>query len=140
MARLGRPGLSGAQRRELWERWKAGDSISEISRALFKNPGSVHGALAQGGGIYRFEWLINGFSVRWFIGLDNVIPAVWYWLHDTIQTPTVRPKPSVRVEGWNQFEKWGGALGVGVRLPEFLLATRCQFCVVRLALLRGGAV
>lgn len=53
MARLGRPGLSGAQRRELWERWKAGDSISEIGRALFKNPGSVHGVLAQGGGIYR---------------------------------------------------------------------------------------
>lgn len=53
MARLGRPGLSDAQRRELWERWKAGDSISDIGRALFKNPGSVHGVLALGGGIYR---------------------------------------------------------------------------------------
>jgi len=54
MARLGRPG-SDAQRRELWERWKAGDSISEIGRALFKHPGSVHGVLALGGGIYRPE-------------------------------------------------------------------------------------
>lgn len=53
MARLGRPGLSDAQRRELWERWKAGDSISDIGRALFKHPGSVHGVLALGGGIYR---------------------------------------------------------------------------------------
>ena len=53
MARLGRPGLSDAQRRELWERWKAGDSISDIGRALFKYPGSVHGVLALGGGIYR---------------------------------------------------------------------------------------
>lgn len=53
MARLGRPGLSDAQRRELWDRWKAGDSISDIGRALFKHPGSVHEVLALGGGIYR---------------------------------------------------------------------------------------
>lgn len=53
MARLGRPGLSDAQRRELWERWKAGDSISDIGRALFKHPGSVHGVLCLGGGIYK---------------------------------------------------------------------------------------
>ena len=43
------------QRRDLWERWKAGESISDIGRALFKNPGSVHGVLALGGGIYRAE-------------------------------------------------------------------------------------
>ena len=55
MARLGRPGLSDMQRRELWDRWKAGDSISDIGRALFKHPGSVHGVLALGGGIYRPE-------------------------------------------------------------------------------------
>lgn len=55
MARLGRPGLSDMQRRELWERWRAGDSISDIGRALFKHPGSVHGVLALDGGIYRPE-------------------------------------------------------------------------------------
>jgi len=55
MARLGRPGLTDAQRRELWERWKAGDSISDIGRALCKHPGSIHGVLALGGGIYRPE-------------------------------------------------------------------------------------
>ena len=52
MARLGRPGLSDAQRQELWERWKAGDSISDIGRALFKHPGAVHGVLPLDGGIY----------------------------------------------------------------------------------------
>lgn len=50
MAGLGRPGLSDAQRRELWERWKTGDSISDIGRAL--RPGSIHGVPALGGGIY----------------------------------------------------------------------------------------
>ena len=34
MAQLGRPGLSVAQKRELWQRWKAGQSLSEIGRAL----------------------------------------------------------------------------------------------------------
>ncbi|GAD24604.1 transposase [Acidovorax sp. MR-S7] len=39
----------------MWERWKAGDSISDIGRALCKHPGSIHGVLALGGGIYRPE-------------------------------------------------------------------------------------
>jgi len=45
MARFGRPGFSSLQKAELWERWKRGDSISDISRALAKNPGSIHGVL-----------------------------------------------------------------------------------------------
>ena len=52
MERLGRPGLSDAQRRELWERWKERDSINDIGRALFKNPGAVNGVLALEGSIY----------------------------------------------------------------------------------------
>ena len=52
MARLGRPGgLSEAGKKELWERWKAGESISDISRALKKPPGSIHGMLKAQGGI-----------------------------------------------------------------------------------------
>ena len=52
MARLGRPGgLSEARKKELWERWKAGESISDISRALKKPPGSIHGMLRATGGI-----------------------------------------------------------------------------------------
>ncbi len=52
MARLGRPGgLSETRKKELWERWKAGESISDISRALKKPPGSIHGMLRATGGI-----------------------------------------------------------------------------------------
>ena len=51
MARLGRPGgLSAASKRELWERWRAGESISDIARALHKAPGSIHGMLEATGG------------------------------------------------------------------------------------------
>ena len=46
VARLGPPGgLSAASKRELWERWRAGESISDIARALHKAPGSIHGML-----------------------------------------------------------------------------------------------
>jgi IS30 family transposase len=52
VARLGRPGgLSETRKKELWERWKAGESISDISRALKKLPGSIHGMLRATGGI-----------------------------------------------------------------------------------------
>jgi DNA-binding CsgD family transcriptional regulator len=34
---LGRPGLTPAQKRELWRRWKEGQSLSEIGRALGSN-------------------------------------------------------------------------------------------------------
>lgn len=50
MARVGRPGMSDAQKRQLWERWKAGESISEISRALGKPPGSVFTVIRSTGG------------------------------------------------------------------------------------------
>jgi hypothetical protein len=50
MAQRGRPGLSAGQKRELWSRWKAGESLSEIGRALGKQPGSIHGVVASNGG------------------------------------------------------------------------------------------
>ncbi len=51
MARLGRTGgLSAAGKQELWERWRAGESISDIARALHKPPGSIHGMLEATGG------------------------------------------------------------------------------------------
>ena len=51
MAKLGRPGgLSAAGKRELWERWRAGESISDIARALQKPAGSIHGMLEATGG------------------------------------------------------------------------------------------
>jgi IS30 family transposase len=50
--RLGRRyGLSASQKAEIWRRWKAGESLHEIGRALGKNHGSIHFLLSQHGGI-----------------------------------------------------------------------------------------
>lgn len=46
-----RRGISAAERAELWNRWKSGQSLSDIARALSKPPGSVHGYLSIRGGI-----------------------------------------------------------------------------------------
>jgi IS30 family transposase len=51
MARTGRPGLSDAQKRELWRGWRAGQTLSEIGLALGKHAGSIHGVVAANGGI-----------------------------------------------------------------------------------------
>ena len=53
MARLGRPGLSPECRQALWEMWRSGFSISEISRELTLKAGSVFTVLAAHGGIYQ---------------------------------------------------------------------------------------
>ncbi len=52
MAQMGRPGLTARQKAELWHRWKHGESLSDIGRALGKPAGSVFGVLKQHGGIY----------------------------------------------------------------------------------------
>ena len=44
-------GLSANDRTELWHRWRAGQSLSDIGRALHKCPGSVFGWVAEAGGI-----------------------------------------------------------------------------------------
>ena len=51
MARTGRPGLSLHQKKELWQRWKDGQSLSDIGRALGKHAASVFGVLLAKGGI-----------------------------------------------------------------------------------------
>ena len=51
MAQMGRPGLSAKQKKDLWVRWKDGQSLTEIGRAIGKHPGSVHGVLSSHGGI-----------------------------------------------------------------------------------------
>lgn len=50
MAQLGRPGLSVAEKQELWARWQSGESLSNIARALRKGSGSIHGVLRLRGG------------------------------------------------------------------------------------------
>ena len=46
-----RRGLSAEQKAELWSRWKAGQSLNEIGRALCKDHVVVHFVLARHGGI-----------------------------------------------------------------------------------------
>ncbi len=53
MVKIGRPGLPSDRRQEVWERWKAGDSISEISRVVGSPPGSIFSILLPFGGIYQ---------------------------------------------------------------------------------------
>lgn len=45
MARLGRPGLSDEKKRELWQRWRAGESLSEIGRVFDRHAGSIFGVV-----------------------------------------------------------------------------------------------
>lgn len=50
MGKVGRPGMSDAQKREVWHRWRRGQSLSDIGRALGKVPGSIHGVVKANGG------------------------------------------------------------------------------------------
>ena len=51
MARMGRPGLSDQEKSELWRRWQAGQTLTDIGLALGKHAGSVHGVISLKGGI-----------------------------------------------------------------------------------------
>lgn len=51
MAQIGRPGLSAGQKSEVWQRWRSGESLSDIGRAINKHPASVFGVLRLHGGI-----------------------------------------------------------------------------------------
>ena len=43
--------MSWQERAELWRRWRRGESLSEIGRALHRLPGSVFAAVAATGGV-----------------------------------------------------------------------------------------
>lgn len=51
MTRVGRHGLTAQQRQELWTRWRKGQSLIDIARAVGKKAGSVFGVLAAAGGM-----------------------------------------------------------------------------------------
>ena len=64
MGHVGRPGLSAAQKADLWQRWKQGQSLSEIGRALGKHAGSIHSVLSSNGGFIppvrtRSRWALT---------------------------------------------------------------------------------
>ena len=50
MARTRRK-YTAQERRELWERWKRGESISDIGRALDRAPGTIHCTIREHGGV-----------------------------------------------------------------------------------------
>jgi len=56
MAGIGRPNsTTDEQRREIWRRWKEGQSLSDIGRALGKIPGSIHHVVKANGGYVPAE-------------------------------------------------------------------------------------
>jgi hypothetical protein len=46
-----RCGLSAAQKALLWQRWKDGESLSDIGRSLGKHAASIHAIVRPNGGI-----------------------------------------------------------------------------------------
>ena len=53
MAKIGRPGLPSDKRRQVWERWRAGASMSVIATAVGSQPGSIFSILLPFGGVYQ---------------------------------------------------------------------------------------
>ena len=53
MANIGRPGLPSEKRQQVWEMWKAGDSMSVIAEAVGSPAGSIFSILLPCGGIYQ---------------------------------------------------------------------------------------
>lgn len=51
MAQVGRPGMTETQKDEVWRRWRTGESLSDIGRAVGKFPASIFGLLRLHGGI-----------------------------------------------------------------------------------------
>jgi len=51
MSHTHRHSLTAAEREALWERWKRGDSVAAIARALGRTPSGVAHVLARSGGI-----------------------------------------------------------------------------------------
>ena len=51
MKRVRRPYMSAAEKAEVWRRWKRGESVSDIGRALGRIRKSVHRVIAAHGGV-----------------------------------------------------------------------------------------
>jgi IS30 family transposase len=58
-----RRGYSTQERRELWERWKRGESVSEIGRALDRDRSTVHRTIREYGGVAPPERRRSGLAL-----------------------------------------------------------------------------
>ncbi len=64
MVRTRGPGLSASQKKELWKRWKRGQSMNDIARVFARQRGSIHWILSSTGGIEppirgRSHWVLS---------------------------------------------------------------------------------
>ena len=64
MAKIGRPGLPSDKRQQVWERWKAGDSISMIAQAVGSPAGSVFSILLPFGDVYQAPQRRRDIAIR----------------------------------------------------------------------------
>jgi transposase, IS30 family len=55
VAQASRPGLTAEQKRELWSRWKAGQSFSEIGRVLGRERSAIRRMVASTGGFVPLD-------------------------------------------------------------------------------------
>ena len=55
MGQIRRPGLTSAQKTELWDRWQRGESLTAIGRAFGKPSSSIYCLVSPHGGIRPAE-------------------------------------------------------------------------------------
>ena len=59
MERVCRPCMSAAEKAEVWRRWKRGESVSDIGRALGRFRKSVHRVVAAHSCALGFSWTLD---------------------------------------------------------------------------------
>ena len=71
MAQLGRPGRTATVKEILWARWKAGESVTEISRAMSVGAKSVRRVLSSNGGCFPRPKKRSSLTLPRFRGYPN---------------------------------------------------------------------
>jgi len=76
----GRLGLSTLDKRDIWSRWKAGETLHEIGRAYGKCHNTIRAVLLPRGGIpplaRRRSRLALTFAEREALGIDQRLPEI----------------------------------------------------------------
>jgi IS30 family transposase len=65
VTQMGRRGLSASQKENMWLRWKSGESLSDIGRALGKHPASIQGTIRVRGGIVPLPRKRSSRTLSW---------------------------------------------------------------------------
>lgn len=75
-----RRAYSAAERSQLWERWKRGESVNDIARALDRVPGSIYYTLCRRGGV-RIGLVPDGVGRHGGLKDARRLPAPHRWSH-----------------------------------------------------------